>query len=164
MFPPLKDISTHGPILLVFSLPISSLIFMDHFAPIERIWHSFEPCRMVRFRHTSLLRGQLSLLLSFLPGCPLFLLEPDLLQVSLVPPSLLHQPLIRPESGVCRSRSFLRLVELTGKSAKVVIFFRSFVVDTILPEQFGGPQLLSSIHLPPFYPGVPVTRQIPLDL
>merc|ERR1719234_1800444 len=103
----LEDVSTSPPVLLVLCLPITASIFVDHFAPIVRVWYQLEPVRLNWVNSPPLLNCNLCLLLPHLPNCPLLLVQPHLLLVRLIPPAILHQPLVRSQPGVSWSKFFL---------------------------------------------------------
>merc|ERR1719234_1929365 len=122
----LEDVSTSPPVLLILGLPIAASIFVDHFPPIVRVWYQLEPVRLNWFNSSPLLHCNLCLLLPHLPNCPLLLLQPHFLLVRLVPPALLHQPLVRSQPGVSWSKFILQLIQLTCESAEVVVLFSTF--------------------------------------
>merc|ERR1719322_1602208 len=95
-----EDVGTSIPVLLLLSLPVAASVFVNHFAAIVGIWHKLEPMRLNWVNSSSLLSRQLCLLLPLLPHPSLLLLQPHLLLVRLVPPALLHQPLVRSQPGV----------------------------------------------------------------
>merc|ERR1719234_926812 len=90
----LEDVSTSPPVLPILGLPVAASVFVDHFSPIVRVWYQLEPVRLNWLNSPPLLNCNLCLLLSHLPNCSLLLLQPHLLLVRLVPPALLHQPLV----------------------------------------------------------------------
>ena len=83
---------------------------------------------------SALLTGQLLLCLSLSPNLSLFLLQPDLLSVCLVPPALLHQPLVGSQSGVRGTDPLLHLVQLAGKPGEIVVFLRVGRRRSFLPQ------------------------------
>merc|ERR1719370_1757079 len=132
----LEDVSTRPPVLLLLRLPVAASIFVDHFAPIVGVWYQLKPVRFNWVNSPPLLNRNLCLLLPHPPHCSLLLLQPHLLLVRLVPPALLHQPLVRSQPGVSWSKVFLHLIQLTCESAEVVVLLSSLVIALHFPEQF----------------------------